>query len=58
MSRWQSGPMHRSAKPKEGFEVTDAEKEFVKEKIIKPISILTVTPEIVAICVSLYLGPA
>ena len=41
------GKVFISAKPKEGFEVTDAEKEFVKEKIIKPISILTVTPEIV-----------
>jgi len=43
------GKVFISAKPKEGFEVTDAEKEFVKEKIIKPISILTVTPEIVDI---------
>jgi hypothetical protein len=41
------GKVFISAKPKQGFEVTDAEKEFVKEKIIKPISILTVTPEIV-----------
>jgi hypothetical protein len=41
------GKVFISAKPKRGFEVTDAEKEFVKEKIIKPISILTVTPEIV-----------
>jgi hypothetical protein len=41
------GKVFISAKPKEGFEVTDAEKEFVKEEIIKPISVLTVTPEIV-----------
>ena len=41
------GKVFISAKPKEGFEVTDAEKEYVKEVIIKPISILTVTPEIV-----------
>lgn len=41
------GKVFISAKPKLGFEVTDTEKEFVKEQIIKPISILTVTPEIV-----------
>lgn len=41
------GKVFIAAKPKLGFEVTDAEKEFVKEEIIKPISVLTVTPEIV-----------
>lgn len=41
------GKIYISAKPKNGFEVTETEKEYVKEKIIKPISIMTVTPEIV-----------
>ena len=41
------GKVFISAKPKEGFEVTDAQKEYLKEEIIKPISILTVTPEVV-----------
>lgn len=41
------GKVFIAAKPRLGFEVTEAQKEFVKEEIIKPISILTVTPEIV-----------
>lgn len=41
------GKVFVSAKPKFGFEVSDTEKEYVKNEILKPISILTVTPEIV-----------
>jgi hypothetical protein len=41
------GKVFISAKPKLGFEVTDTEKEYIKDVILKPISILTVTPEIV-----------
>lgn len=41
------GKVFVAAKPKLGFEVTDTEKEFVKEQILKPMSILTVSPEIV-----------
>jgi hypothetical protein len=41
------GKVFISAKPKLGFEVTDTEKEYVKDTILKPMSILTVTPEIV-----------
>jgi hypothetical protein len=41
------GKVFIAAKPRLGFEITEAQKEFVKEEIIKPISILTVTPEIV-----------
>ena len=41
------GKVFISAKPKLGFEVTDTEKEYVKETILKPMSIVTVTPEIV-----------
>jgi hypothetical protein len=43
------GKVFVSAKPKLGFEVTDTEKEYVKEYILKPMSIMTVTPEIVDI---------
>ncbi len=43
------GKVFISAKPKLGFEVTDTEKEFVRNTILKPISVLTVTPEIVDI---------
>jgi hypothetical protein len=43
------GKVFISAKPKLGFEVTDTEKDFVKNTILKPISVLTVTPEIVDI---------
>jgi hypothetical protein len=41
------GKVFISAKPKLGFEVTQTEKDYVINKIIKPISVLTVTPEIV-----------
>ena len=41
------GKVFVSAKPAAGFEVTDTIKEYVKEQILKPISVLTVTPEIV-----------
>jgi len=41
------GKVFVSAKPKLGFEVTDTEKEYVKNEILKPISVLTVTPEII-----------
>ena len=41
------GKVFVSAKPRLGFEVTDTEKEYIKEQIIKPISIMTVSPEIV-----------
>ena len=41
------GKVFVSAKPALGFEVTDTIKEYVKEQILKPISVLTVTPEIV-----------
>lgn len=43
------GKVFVSAKPKLGFEVTDTEKDYVKNTILKPMSILTVTPEIVDI---------
>jgi hypothetical protein len=41
------GKVFVSAKPKLGFELTDTEKDFIKQNILKPISILTVTPEII-----------
>lgn len=41
------GKIFISAKPKLGFEITETEKEYVKEVILKPISMLTVTPEII-----------
>jgi hypothetical protein len=41
------GKVFVSAKPKDGFEVTESEKEYLKTQIIKPISVLTVTPEFV-----------
>lgn len=43
------GKVFISAKPKLGFEITQTEKDFIKETVLKPISILTVTPEIVDI---------
>ena len=43
------GKVFIAAKPKLGFEITNTEKEFVLQKIIKPMSILTVTPEIVSV---------
>jgi len=41
------GKVYISAKPRLGFEVSDTEKEYVKTNILKPISMLTVSPEIV-----------
>lgn len=41
------GKVFISAKPREGFEVTDTEQEFFINEIVKPISVLTVTPEFV-----------
>ena len=41
------GKVFVAAKPKLGFEISETEKDFVKNSILKPISILTVTPEIV-----------
>ena len=41
------GKVFISAKPKLGFEITQTEKDFIKQNILKPISVLTVTPEIV-----------
>ncbi len=43
------GKVFISAKPKLGFEVSDTEKDYVKNTILKPISMLTITPEIVDI---------
>lgn len=41
------GKVFVSAKPKLGFEISQTEKDYVKNNILKPISMLTVTPEIV-----------
>lgn len=41
------GKVFVAAKPKLGFEISKTEKDFVKNTILRPISILTVTPEIV-----------
>jgi hypothetical protein len=41
------GKVFISAKPKLGFEVSDTEKDFFINEVLKPISILTVTPEFV-----------
>lgn len=41
------GKVFIAAKPKLGFEITDVEKSYVINEIIKPFSILTVTPEFV-----------
>lgn len=41
------GKVFVAAKPKLGFEISDTEKDYIKNTILKPISILTVTPEIV-----------
>jgi len=41
------GKVFVSGKPKLGFELSQTEKEFIRENVLKPISILTVTPEIV-----------
>jgi hypothetical protein len=40
------GKVFVSVKPKQGFEVTDTQKEFLKNDVLKPISVLTVTPEV------------
>lgn len=41
------GKVFIAAKPRLGFEVTETEKQYVIDTILKPISVLTVTPEIV-----------
>ena len=41
------GKVFLAAKPANGFEITDTEKDFVINNIVKPISIMTVTPEFV-----------
>jgi hypothetical protein len=41
------GKVFVTAKPKLGFEITQSQKQFLINEIIKPISILTVTPEFV-----------
>lgn len=41
------GKVFIAAKPKGGFEITDTEKDYFLNNILKPISVLTVTPEIV-----------
>jgi hypothetical protein len=41
------GKVFISAKPKLGFEVSDTEKEYFINEVVKPISVLTVTPEFV-----------
>jgi hypothetical protein len=41
------GKVFISAKPKLGFEVSDTEKDFFINEVLKPISILTVTPQFV-----------
>lgn len=41
------GKVFISAKPSLGFEVTDTEKQYVIENILKPVGIMTVSPEFV-----------
>lgn len=41
------GKVFVSGKPKLGFELSNTEKEYITEEVLKPISILTVVPEIV-----------
>lgn len=41
------GKVFISAKPKLGFEVSETEKEYFINEVVKPISVLTVTPEFV-----------
>lgn len=41
------GKVFIAAKPKLGYEITETEKEFLKNEIIAPFSVLTVTPEFV-----------
>jgi hypothetical protein len=43
----QYGKIFFSVKPRGDYEVTTTEVEYVKENVIKPVSILTVTPEYV-----------
>lgn len=43
------GKVYISAKPKLGFEVSDTEKDYFINEIVKPISVLTVTPEFVEV---------
>lgn len=44
----QYGKIFFSAKPRGNYEITQTEIEYVKESVLSPISILTVTPEYVA----------
>jgi hypothetical protein len=41
------GKVFVSAKPRLGFEISQTEKDYVKNNILKPMSMLTVTPEII-----------
>jgi hypothetical protein len=41
------GKVFISAKPKLGFEVSDTEKDFFINQVVKPISVLTVSPEFI-----------
>ena len=41
------GKVFISAKPKSGFVITEAEKQYIIDHIIKPMSMVTVTPEFV-----------
>lgn len=41
------GKVYIAAKPKLGFEITEAEKSYLINEVIKPFSVLTVTPEFV-----------
>lgn len=41
------GKVFITAKPRLGFEVTETEKQFFINQIVKPISVLTVTPEFI-----------
>ncbi len=41
------GKVFISGKPKLGFELSNTEKEYITEEVLKPISVLTVVPEIV-----------
>lgn len=42
------GKIFFSAKPRGNYEITESEIEYVKNSVIKPISVLTVTPEYIA----------
>lgn len=41
------GKIYIAAKPKLGFQITETEKEYLKNEVIAPFSVLTVTPEFV-----------